>query len=76
MNILFTIYHIFGLIFLNPEKVGACFIEDFIGTLPSGGKHEHLTDYLKENYIDSYALFQPKLWSSRSSTSARDNESP
>jgi hypothetical protein len=42
-------YHIFGLIFVIPEKVGACFVEDLIATLPSGGKHQHLACYLKEN---------------------------
>jgi hypothetical protein len=76
INVLFTIYLIFGLIFLNPEKVGACFFEDLVGTLPSAGQHQHLADYLQENYIDCDALFQPKLWSSRSNASAPDKRKP
>ena len=59
--------HIFGLVFLNPE-VGDCFVEDFIGTMPSGQQYQQFADYLTENYIDSSALFPPTLWTSRSSS--------
>jgi hypothetical protein len=36
-DILYTIYHASGLSFLNPE-VGNYFVEDFIGTMPTGEK--------------------------------------
>jgi hypothetical protein len=36
---------------VNPEEVGDCFIEDFIGTMPSGEQHCHLADYLMRNCI-------------------------
>ena len=39
-------------IFLNPEEIGDCFFEDFIGTMPGGEMLQQLTDYLMENYID------------------------
>ena len=37
--------HIFGIIFLSPEKVGDCFVEDFIGTMLSGEKCQQLADW-------------------------------
>ena len=57
--------HICSTIFLNPE-VGDRFVEDFIGTMPSGEKYQQFADYLAEKYIDSNALFPPKLWAPRS----------
>ena len=56
----------FSIIFLNPEVVGDCFVEDFIGTMPSGAKYQQFADYLTENYIDSNTLFPPKPLASRS----------
>jgi hypothetical protein len=32
--------HIFGLIFLYPEELGDCFVEDFIGTMPSRQQYQ------------------------------------
>ena len=58
--------YIFGIIFLNPEKTGDCFVEDFVGTMTSGEKYQHFADYLMENYIDSNAVFASTLWASRS----------
>jgi hypothetical protein len=57
--------HIFRIILLCPEAVGDCFVEDFIGTMPSGEKYQPFADYLTEKNIDSNALFPPKLWASR-----------
>ena len=45
--------HIFSIIFLNPEEVGERFVEDFIGTMPSGEKYQQFAEYLMEKYIDS-----------------------
>ena len=58
--------HIFMYFFLKPEKIGDCFVEDFNGTMPSGEEYQQFADYLTEKYIDSNALFPPKLWASRS----------
>ena len=58
--------HIFGIILLCPEAIGDCFVEDFIGTMPSGEKYQPFADYLTEKYIDSNALFPLKFWASRS----------
>jgi hypothetical protein len=57
-----------GLFFLNPEEVGDCFVEDFIGTMPNGQQYEQFAHYLTENYSDSKALFPPTLWASHSSS--------
>jgi hypothetical protein len=59
---------IFGLVFLNPEEVGDCFVEDFIATMPKGERYQHFADYLTENYIISGALFPYALWASFSSS--------
>ena len=47
--------------FINPEEVGDCFFEGFIGMMPSAEKYQHLT----QNYIDFGALFPLKFWASR-----------
>jgi hypothetical protein len=67
-DILLTIYRVFCLIFLNPEQVGACFVEDFIGMMPTGEKYQQFAYYLVENLLESEALFPPKLWTSLSSS--------
>jgi hypothetical protein len=67
-DILLTIYHAFGLIFLSPEEVRDCFVEDFIGTMPAGEKYQKFAYYLVENFLDSEALFPFKLWTSVSSS--------
>jgi len=67
-DILLTNYHVFGLIFLNPEEVGGYFVEDFIGTMPTGEKYQQLAYYLIENLLESEALFPSKLWTSLSSS--------
>jgi len=66
--ILFTIYHAFGRIFLNPEEVENCFVEDLIGAMTTGEKYQQLAYYLMENLLESGALFPSKIWASLSSS--------
>jgi len=49
--------NIFGLIFLNLNEVGSCFVEDFISIIPADIKFQIFADYLTENYIDNNSLF-------------------
>jgi len=67
-DILLTIYHVFGLIFLSPEEAGAYFVEDFIGTMPTGEKYQQFAYYLIENLLESEGLFPSKLCTSLSSS--------
>jgi hypothetical protein len=60
--------HIFGFVFLNPEEVGGCFVEDFIVTMSKEEQYQQFAEYLTENYIDSGAVFPPTLFASRSSS--------
>ena len=62
--------NIFGLIFLNPNEVGSCFVDDFMSTIPSDIKFQMFADYLTDNYIDNNSLFPPYIWVVASSSSS------
>lgn len=61
--------NIFGLIFLNPNEVGSCFVDDFMSTIPHDIKFQMFADYLTDNYIDNNSLFPPYIWAVASSSS-------
>ncbi|KAE9533438.1 hypothetical protein AGLY_009076 [Aphis glycines] len=52
---------IFGLSFLNPEKVSDCFIENFMAYSPNDPKILTFCDYLTENYINESSRFPPNI---------------
>ncbi|XP_050066082.1 uncharacterized protein LOC126555168 [Aphis gossypii] len=52
----------FGLIFLEPEEVSDCFVEDLMADCPIDDKLTQYCDYLTEHYISEDSTFPPKLW--------------
>jgi hypothetical protein len=61
------IHYTFGLLFLNPEEVGDCYVEDLISDCPKNKKLQKFCDYLTNNYKSDESLFPPKLWAAKSS---------
>ena len=47
INMLFTMYEIFGLISINPDEEGSWLVEDFIGSEPSGDKYQDFAEWRK-----------------------------
>lgn len=61
----------FGLPLLQDAKdIEDCFVFDLLENMPSDDKVQQYCDYLSENYIFSFSLFPPKLWSSNDTTNA------
>lgn len=61
------IHYTFGLLFLNPEEVGDCFVEDLMTDCPVNDKLQKYCDYLTDNYISDESIFPPKIWAANSS---------
>jgi len=61
------IHYTFGLLFLNPEEVGDCYVEDLMSDCPENEKLQKFCDYLTDNYISDESIFPPKLWAAKSS---------
>ncbi|KAL4108099.1 hypothetical protein QTP88_018352 [Uroleucon formosanum] len=61
------IHYMFGLLFLNPEEVGDCYVEDLMSDCPENEKLQKFCDYLTDNYISKESMFPPKLWAAKSS---------
>jgi len=61
--------NIFGLIFLNPNEVRSCFVDDLMSTIPHDIKFQMFANYLTDNYIDNNSLFPPNIWVVASSSS-------
>lgn len=57
----------FGLIFLNPNEVGTCYVDDFMSTIPDDVKLQMFADYLTDNHVDNNTLFPPHIWAVASS---------
>ncbi|XP_060857637.1 uncharacterized protein LOC132935179 [Metopolophium dirhodum] len=63
--------HTFGLPLLQDvNDIEDCFVFDLLENMPSDDKVQQYCDYLSENYIFSFSLFPPKLWSSNDTTNA------
>ena len=61
----------FGLPLLqDASDIEDCFVFDLLENMPSDDKVQQYCDYLSENYIFSFSLFPPKLWSSNDTTNA------
>lgn len=61
----------FGLLFLNPNEVEDCFVEDLYSDIPQNDKVIEYADYLVENYISDDSVFPPQIWASCSSDKER-----
>jgi hypothetical protein len=53
------IHYTFGLLFLNPEEVGDCYVEDLMSDCPENEKLQKFCDYLTNNYISDESMFSP-----------------
>ena len=60
--------HLFGLPFLDPDRVGECFTENFMADLPQLNSFTKLADYLVDNYITEHSSFPPSIWASKTSS--------
>jgi hypothetical protein len=56
------IHNIFGSVFLNPEDVSDCFIDDFMSECPIDERLQKFADYFVETYISENCIYSPKLW--------------
>jgi len=59
------IYYTYGLLFLNPEEVGDCYVEDLMSDCPENEQLQKFCDYLTDNYISDESMFPPKLWAAK-----------
>jgi hypothetical protein len=53
--------HIFAIFFLNPEEIGDCFFEEFIGTMPSGEKYQQFADFWRKSTPTLMHCFHPSF---------------
>lgn len=58
----------FGLMYLNPNEVDDCFVEDLYSIIPQDQNVIHYADYLVDNYLSEDAFFNPQLWAYCSSS--------
>jgi hypothetical protein len=65
------LHNIFGLLFLNPEDVSDCFIDDFMSECPIDERLQKFADYFVETYISEDCIYPPKLWALVSSELTR-----
>lgn len=63
--------HTFGLIFLEPNEVLDCFLENFMADRPIDDRVVQYSDYLVDNYITNNCSYPPMLWASTSSSLRR-----
>ncbi|XP_022183760.1 uncharacterized protein LOC111043174 [Myzus persicae] len=56
------IRYTFGLVFLNPDEVSNCFVEDLLSDYPVNEKLTNYCDYLTDTYISEDGLFPPSIW--------------
>lgn len=61
------IRYTFGLVFLNPDEVSNCFVEDLLSDCPVNDKLTNYCDYLTDTYISEDSLFPPSIWASNTS---------
>jgi len=61
------IQYTFGLVFLNPDEVSNCFVEDLLSDCPVNDKLTNYCDYLTDTYISEDCLFPPSIWASNTS---------
>jgi hypothetical protein len=54
--------YIIYLLFLNPEDVSDCFIDDFMTERPIDDRLQKFADYFVETYISEDCIYLPKLW--------------
>ena len=51
------IRHTFGLLFLDPHEVSACFVNDFMSDCPDDERLKKYCDYFTDNSINEESLF-------------------
>jgi len=51
----------FGLLYLYPEEVSDCFVEDLMSECPTDNRVAKYCDYLVNNYISENITFTPCL---------------
>jgi hypothetical protein len=57
----------FGLVFLNPNELSNCFVEDLLSDCPVNDKCTNFYDYLTDTYISEDYLFPMSIWASNTS---------
>lgn len=53
------LHHIFGLVFLDPDEVESCYVEDFMTDCPNDDRVKLFLDYFVDNYLDVDATYPP-----------------
>lgn len=61
----------FGLLFLEPDDVGDCFVFDLLPIAPENDKIQAFMDYLVETYIEEDSTFPPEIWAAKCASSSR-----
>jgi hypothetical protein len=56
------IQYTFGLVFLNPDEVSNCFVENLLSDCPVNDKLTNYYDYLTDTYISEGYLFPMSIW--------------
>lgn len=63
--------HTFGLLFLEPNNVLDCFLQNFMADRPIDDKVIKYADYLIDNYLTDDCDYPPEIWASASSSLQR-----
>jgi len=65
------LHHSFGLLFLEPNNVFDCFLQNFMADHPVDNKIVKYADYLVDKYLTTDCDYPPEIWTSTSSSLQR-----
>ena len=67
----------FGLLFLPPEQIEECFVEDIMSEAPTDNRYVKFADYVLVTYITPESRYPPSFWATAPTTNfQRTNNCP
>ena len=67
----------FGLLFLPPEQIEECFVEDIMSEAPTDNRCVKFADYVLVTYITPESSYPPSFWATAPTTNfKRTNNGP